>query len=152
MPGLIFLVGFLVVATSDAVIQRQSAKNQAQPKQTAIVRVTTYYQQEGGRLAAYNGIRLREGHCAVDPHKIPYGSRIRLGNEELVAVDTGPAVVSRKAARLSGHNPVERNAVVVDRFFESRAQAKAWEKSHPHFLVAQILPPPSAGKPNDPKS
>lgn len=66
-----------------------------------------------------------------------------LGNDELIAVDTGPAVVSRKAARLSGRNAAERNAIVVDRYFETRAQALAWESSHPHFLQVEIVPPES---------
>jgi len=79
------------------------------------------------------------GHCAIDPKKIPYGSRIQLGDEEVIAVDTGPAVVNRKAARLSGRNAAERNAVVVDRYFETKSQAVAWEKSHPHFMKLRVL-------------
>src|SRR5205807_6599077 len=110
-------------------------------EQPALARVTTYWRQEGQFRAAWNGARLRNGHCAVDPKKIPYGSRILLGNEELIAVDTGPAVVSRRAARLSGRNAAERNAIVVDRYFETKAQALAWESSHPHFLPVQIVPP-----------
>ena len=108
---------------------------------STIVRVTTYWREEGQLRAAFNGGRLRDGQCAVDPKKIPYGSRILLGNEELIAVDTGPAVVSRRAARLSGRNAAERNAIVVDRYFETKAQALAWESSHPHFLPVQIVPP-----------
>src|SRR5947208_8418002 len=103
-------------------------------EQPTLVRVTTYCREEGQLRAAWNGARLRNGHCAVDPKKIPYGSRIQLEDEELIAVDTGPAVVSRKAARRSGRNAAERNAVVVDRYFETKSQAVAWEKSHPHFM------------------
>ena len=110
-------------------------------EQPALARVTTYWKEEGQLRAAWNGARLRNGHCAVDPKKIRYGSRILLGDEELVAVDTGPAVVSRKAARLSGRNETERNAVVIDRYFETKSQAKAWEKSHPHFMKMQVLSP-----------
>jgi len=105
------------------------------------VRVTTYWREEGQLRAAWNGARLRNGHCAVDPKKIRYGSRILLEDEELIAVDTGPAVVSRKAARHSGHNEAERNAVVIDRFFETKSQAVAWEKSHPHFMKLRVLSP-----------
>src|SRR5205807_8911666 len=83
---------------------------------------------EGQSRAAWNGARLRNGHCAVDPKKIRYGSKILLGDEELIAVDTGPAVVNRKAARLSGRNEAERNAVVIDRYFEMKSQAVAWGK------------------------
>jgi hypothetical protein len=110
-------------------------------EQTTLARITTYWREEGEFRAAWNGARLRNGHCAVDPKKIPYGSRIQLGDEELIAVDTGPAVVSRKAARRSGRNAVERNAVVVDRYFEAKSQAVAWEKSHPHFMTMRVLSP-----------
>ena len=108
---------------------------------TALVRITSYCREEGQPHAASNGAHLRNGHCAVDPKKIPYGSKIILGEEELIAVDTGPAVVSRKAARLSGRNRGEREALVVDRYFETRSQALAWEKSHPHFMQIQIVAP-----------
>jgi hypothetical protein len=108
---------------------------------STLVRVTTYCRDEGQLRAAWNGARLRNGHCAVDPKKIPYGSKIILGSDELIAVDTGPAVISRKAARLSGRNRAEREAMVVDRFFETRSQAVAWEKSHPHFMKIQIVTP-----------
>src|SRR5438132_10734884 len=110
-------------------------------EQPTLARVTTYCREEGQLRAAWNGARLRNGHCAVDPKKIPYGSRIQLGDEELTAVDTGPAVVSRKAARLLGRNEAERNAVVIDRYFEKKSQAVAWEKSHPHFMKVRLLSP-----------
>ena len=126
---LALLIGFLTLQTAYAA------------DQLTFARVTTYWREEGEFRAAWNGARLRNGHCAVDPKKIPYGSRIQLGDEELIAVDTGPAVVSRKAARLSGRNPAERNAVVVDRYFETKSQAVAWEKSHPHFMKMRVLSP-----------
>ena len=113
-------------------------------EQPNLARVTTYWREEGQLRAAWNGARLRNGHCAVDPKKIPYGSRIQLGDEELTAVDTGPAVVSRKAARLLGRNVAERNAVVIDRYFETKSQAEVWEKSHPHFMKMHVLSPRSA--------
>jgi 3D (Asp-Asp-Asp) domain-containing protein len=113
-------------------------------EQPTLARVTTYWREEGQFRAAWNGARLRNGHCAVDPKKIPYGSRIQLGDEELIAVDTGPAVVSRKAARLLGRNAEERNAVVVDHYFETKLQAVAWEKSHPHFMKMRVLSPRQA--------
>ena len=110
-------------------------------EQPTLARVTSYWREEGQFRAAWNGARLRNGHCAVDPKKIRYGSRIQLGDEELIAVDTGPAVVRRKAARLSGRNETERNAVVIDRYFETKSQAVAWEKSHPHFMKVRVLSP-----------
>ena len=111
---------------------------------STLVRVTAYWREEGQLRAASNGARLRNGHCAVDPKKIPYGSKIILGDEELIAVDTGPAVVSRKAARLSGRNRAEKEAMVVDRYFETKSQALAWVKAHPHFMEIQIVTPGKA--------
>src|SRR6266487_3016751 len=125
MKWLITAVGFVLLLVSPMFAGEHSA----------LARVTVYWHGEGsGANAAWNGARLRNGHCAVDPKKIPYGSRIQLAEEELIAVDTGPAVVSRKAARVSGRNAAERNAVVVDRYFETKSQAVVWEKSHPHFM------------------
>jgi hypothetical protein len=40
-------------------------------------------------------------------------------------VDTGPAVVSRKAARLCGRTASQLKAIVVDRFFETKREAMA---------------------------
>jgi hypothetical protein len=59
---------------------------------------------------------LREGHCAVDPKRIHYGSKVIFSHAACVAVDTGPDVVSRKAARSGGRQPAERKAIVIDRF------------------------------------
>lgn len=109
--------------------------------QLTLVRVTCYWRAENQLRAASNGARLRIGHCAVDPKKIPYGSRIVLENEELIAVDTGPAVVNRKAARLSGRNTEERDAMVIDRYFDTKSQAVAWERAHPHFMKVRVIPP-----------
>jgi hypothetical protein len=110
-------------------------------EQSTLVRVTAYWREEGQLRAASNGAYLRNGHCAVDPKKIPYGSKIILGGEELIAVDTGPAVVNRKAARRLGRNRAEKEAMVIDRYFETKSQAVAWVKSHPHFMKVQVLPP-----------
>jgi hypothetical protein len=52
-----------------------------------------------GEQASWNGERLRESHCAVDPKKIPYGSKVVLPDATCVAVDSGPDVVNRKAVR-----------------------------------------------------
>jgi len=76
---------------------------------SAFARVTVYWPGEGsGKSAAWNGARLREDHCAVDPRKIPYGSKVLFGDGECVAVDTGPDVVKRKAARSLGQTSAER--------------------------------------------
>jgi hypothetical protein len=31
--------------------------------------------------------------------------------------------------------------LVIDRFFESREAALAWERSHPHFMTVRVVPP-----------
>lgn len=70
---------------------------------TALARVTVYWPNEGsGRSAAWNGAQLREDHCAVDPKKVPYGSKVIFNDGECKAIDTGPDVVTRKAAQSSG--------------------------------------------------
>ena len=56
-----------------------------------------------------------------------------------MAVDTGPAVVDRKAARLSGRNGPQRGALVIDRFFETKQEALAWERAHPHFMTVRVV-------------
>jgi hypothetical protein len=58
-----------------------------------------------------------------------------------VAVDTGSAVVNRKAARLSGRHATERNAIVIDRFFDTKQKALACAKAHPHFMTVRIVTP-----------
>ena len=106
---------------------------------TALARVTVYWPNEGsGRSAAWNGVQLREDHCAVDPKKVPYGSKVIFNDGECKAIDTGPDVVNRKAARSTGRTAVERNAIVVDRFFHTKQTALAWESAHPHFMTVRI--------------
>src|SRR5215472_11758981 len=93
---------------------------------TSLARITVYWPSEGsGKSAAWNGARLREGHCAVDPKKIPYGSKVLFGDGECTAADTGPEMVTRKAARTLGRTAAERNAIVVDRFFDTKQGARA---------------------------
>src|ERR1043166_3570899 len=87
----------------------------------ALARVTVYWPGEGsGANAAWNGTRLKEGHCAVNPKKIRYGSKVVFHDAECQAVDSGPAVVDRRAARACGRNAAERNAIVIDRFFDTK--------------------------------
>jgi 3D (Asp-Asp-Asp) domain-containing protein len=105
----------------------------------ALARVTVYWPSEGsGRSAAWNGAQLRENHCAVDPKKIPYGSNVIFDDAKCIAAGTGPDVVKRKAARWSGRTPGERNAIVVDRFFDSKQRALAWANAHPHFMIVRV--------------
>jgi 3D (Asp-Asp-Asp) domain-containing protein len=109
-------------------------------ERSALARVTVYWRGEGsGAHAAWNGGELHNGHCAVDPRKIPYGSKVVFPDATCVAVDSGPAVVNRKAARSCGRNAAERNAIVVDRFFDTKQEALAWTKAHPRFMMVRIL-------------
>jgi len=109
---------------------------------SALARVTVFWPREGsGANAAWNGERLRERHCAVDPKKIPYGSKVVFPDATCVAVDTGPAVVRRKAARSCGRTAAERNAIVIDRFFDTREKALAWAKANPHFMMVGVRTP-----------
>src|SRR5438477_13069134 len=83
-----------------------------------LARVTVYWARAGRGGDQYTrqhksatGQRLQQCHCAVDPRKIPYGSRVVLPDgTTLSAVDTGTAVRNRKAARRSGRTSYERNA------------------------------------------
>jgi 3D (Asp-Asp-Asp) domain-containing protein len=87
-------------------------------------------------------MRLRTGHCAVDPKRIPYGSQIIFPDRStLLAVDTGTAVRNRKAARKAGRTVYERNAIVVDRFFETKRQALTWTRQNPAFMTLRVVAP-----------
>jgi 3D (Asp-Asp-Asp) domain-containing protein len=105
-----------------------------------LARITVYWRGEGQMRACSNGARLQTGHCAVDPKRIPFGSRVQFPDAICTAVDSGPAVVSRAAARSTGRTAAQKGAIVIDRFFESKEAALSWERSHPHFMTVRILP------------
>jgi 3D (Asp-Asp-Asp) domain-containing protein len=123
-----------------------------------LARVTVYWARGGHGSDRYTrqhksatGQRLQQGHCAVDPRKIPYGSRVVMPDgTTLNAVDTGSAVRNRKAARYSGRTINERNAIVIDKFFETKRQALTWANSNPTFVNVKVIPPnaPAVAKPN----
>lgn len=123
-----------------------------------LARVTVYWANGGGGSDRYTrqhksatGQRLQQGHCAVDPRKIPYGSRVVLPDgTTLNAVDTGTAVRNRKAARKAGRTADERGAIVIDKFFENKRQALMWANSNPPFVNVKVMPPnaPTVTKPN----
>ena len=111
-------------------------------EQTILARITAYWPTGSEpEVASYNGARLRTGHCAVDPKKIPYGSKVIFPDTACVAVDCGPAVISRTAARRIGRTAEQRNALVIDRFFESKKQAMAWVARNPHFMKVRVVDP-----------
>jgi 3D (Asp-Asp-Asp) domain-containing protein len=105
-----------------------------------LARVTVYWPEEGDfytrNRKSSTGTRLRDGHCAVDPKVIPYGSVVNVpGIGRLIAVDTGAAVVSRRAARLTGRTREQRSAIVIDVFCSTREKARALIKRAKHFAV-----------------
>jgi hypothetical protein len=132
MKRLIMAVGLISLFACQAIAGGHSA----------LARVTVYWHGEGsGANAAWNGVRLSEGHCAVNPKRIPYGSKVVFQDAECLAVDSGPDVVNRKAARSCGRNAAERNAIVIDRFFDTKERALAWAKANPHFMMVQVRTP-----------
>jgi len=125
-----------------------SAREHSAREKSVLARITVYWASGGGgsdhwtrQHRCATGARLRAGHCAVDPRRIPYGSKVTLPDGPLLAVDTGSAVVSRKAARRSGRTALERNALVIDRFFETKRQALNWASRNPSFMLVQVSPP-----------
>jgi 3D (Asp-Asp-Asp) domain-containing protein len=135
-----FLVAFvLVLLLTPAGFARE---------QSVLARVTVYWASGGRgsdrwtrRHICATGVRLAAGHCAVDPRRIPYGSKVTLPDATLLAVDTGSAVISRKAARRSGRTALERGALVIDRFFETKQQALGWARRNPYFMFVRVSPP-----------
>jgi 3D (Asp-Asp-Asp) domain-containing protein len=140
----------LTVAILIAAVATPARANlfQREPK-AVLARVTVYWANGGKGSDRYTrqhktatGLRLRDGHCAVDPSRIPYGSNVILPDgTKLSAVDTGTAVRNRRAARLLGKTADERAALVIDRFFERKEQALAWANTHPHFVPVRVITP-----------
>jgi 3D (Asp-Asp-Asp) domain-containing protein len=149
MKPVIASIVLLQLMISVASARYQSAIERSKREQSILARVTVYWAKGGSGSDGYTrrhkcatGLRLQTGHCAVDPGKIAYGSRIVFPDgATLAAVDTGTAVKNRKAARLSGHTTHERNAIVIDRFFETKRQALSWASKNPLFMTVRIVPP-----------
>jgi len=119
-----------------------------------LARLTAYWSGEGdyytGRGLSSTGIHLHEGHCAVDPRIIPYGSVVQIdGLGKYLAVDTGSAVISREAARETGHNPEERNALVIDLYFESRRDGERFAAHGPKYAAISWTAPRSTASNQD---
>src|SRR5256885_17137748 len=96
MKRLIFLLLLGVIATANGLTRDNSL----------LARVTVYWAHGGHGADRYTrqhksatGLRLHQGHCAVDPKKIPYGSRVILPDgSALSAGDTWRAVRKGKTA------------------------------------------------------
>lgn len=132
MKWLVTTIGLISLFVGQAIASEHSA----------LARVTVYWHgKRSGANAAWNGARLNEGHCAVNPKKVPYGSKLVFHDAECLAVDSGPDVVDRKAARSCGRNAAERNAIVIDRFFDTKERALAWAKANPDFMMVLVRTP-----------
>ena len=102
MNGLITAVGVALLLACQSFADEHSV----------LARITVYWHREGsGEHASWNGTRLCEGHCAVDPKRIPYGSKVIFPDAACVAVDTWTgcgqsqscALVRAAAGRAQGH-------------------------------------------------
>ena len=115
--------------------------------QSLLARVTVYWacgDAGSNHNQCATSRRLQTGDCSVDKRHIPYGSRLIFPDgATLTAVDTGPAVRNRKAARISGRTVYERNAIVIDRFFETRREALSWASRNPLFMTVRVVQPNS---------
>jgi 3D (Asp-Asp-Asp) domain-containing protein len=114
-----------------------------------LARVTAYWAGEGdyytGHDLSATGIHLHDGHCAVDPSIIPYGSVVEIaGVGTYLAVDTGSAVISRTAAREAAQTPEEHAALVIDLFFESRQEGERFAANGPKYATIRWQAPRSA--------
>lgn len=107
---------------------------------TQLASLTVYWRNEGDKWTSSGlsatGIHLQTGHCAVDPSVIPYGSVISIpGVGTFLAVDTGKAVTSRRAAKRTGVTVEEKRALVIDLFFASRREAEQLANHGPKFTT-----------------
>jgi len=100
---------------SNVLIEMQPKK----PAKKIKVRLTAYWcgqDPDTSRFKSSTGYTLKSGRtCAVDPRIIPYGSTVIINGKEFKAIDTGAAVIAKKASR--GKLPV------VDLFYKTERQA-----------------------------
>jgi len=100
---------------SNVMIEMQLKK----PTKKIKVRLTAYWvgqDPDTSRFKSSTGYTLKSGKsCAVDPRIIPYGSTVIVEGKEFKAIDTGSAVVAKKAS--GGKLPI------VDLFFKTEKQA-----------------------------
>jgi 3D (Asp-Asp-Asp) domain-containing protein len=126
----------------------KSQKSHVEPSER-LARLTAYWASEGDYYTRHGisstGIHLHEGHCAVDPRIIPYGSEVSIeGLGTYLAVDTGSAVISREAAKETGHTSAERSALVIDLYFDSRSEGERFAASGPKFAAISWHSPDTA--------
>jgi 3D (Asp-Asp-Asp) domain-containing protein len=113
-----------------------------------LARLTAYWTKEDywtSHHMSSTGVKLHEGVCAVDPKLIPYGSVVQIpGRGPFVAVDTGSAVVSRQAAIGASHTASQRDALVIDLFFENEHDAQQFAAHSPTYVAVSWTKPLTA--------
>jgi 3D (Asp-Asp-Asp) domain-containing protein len=120
-----------------------------------LARLTAYWTSEDywtSKHMSSTGVKLHEGVCAVDPKLIPYGSVVQIpGMRSYVAVDTGSAVISRQAAIGASHTTTQRDALVIDLFFENEHEAQQFAAHGPTYVaVSWTKPLTSVDAPKNP--
>jgi len=122
--------------------------NSPEQPEGRLARITAYWASEGDYYTRHGisstGVRLHTGYCAVDPRIIPYGSVVTIpGLGKYLAVDTGSAVISRRAAREMGRTRAERAALVIDLYFSSRRSGERFAAMEPKFVPVTWQAPDS---------
>ncbi len=112
--------------------------------QGRLARITAYWPGEDyytNHKRSATGARLRDGFCAVDSRIIPYGSLVTIsGVGSYLAMDTGTAVISRKAAKESGHNKLERSAPGHRSLFRQPQGRRAFQPRRPQVCDGGLGP------------
>jgi 3D (Asp-Asp-Asp) domain-containing protein len=131
MRALAVLVIFALSTSmaSNVMIEKEPTKKKIK------VRVTGYWPGEDhytSKLQSSEGVRLKPGrHCATDHKVIPVWSRVKIigYSQEWVVVDTGTAVIQRRASGSS-------RLPVLDLFFKSE---KDYENARlPKYATVEI--------------
>jgi 3D (Asp-Asp-Asp) domain-containing protein len=104
------------------------------PAKKLKVRLTAYWcgqDPDTSRFKSSTGYTLKSGRsCAVDPKIIPYGSTVVVDGKEFKAIDTGTAVIAKKASH--GRLPV------VDLFYKTKRQAMVALNNMPTHAWVEI--------------
>lgn len=116
---------------SNVMIEMEPPKK---PSKKIKVRITAYWPGQDywtSRYKSSTGYTLKSGiSCAVDPKIIPYGSKVVINGREFKAIDTGSAVVSKKASR--GRYPI------VDLFFNCERTAMRELAKLPRYAIVEV--------------
>jgi 3D (Asp-Asp-Asp) domain-containing protein len=128
----------IVITTKDLADAHMSIKQPTPaPKNRVLARITYYTKDEdyySSRGQTSTGEPLRSGVCAVNPDKIPFYKHVHVeGIGTFRALDSGSAVVSRKAAREAARTKAEHNALVVDIYCRSQREAARMEANNPLY-------------------